>query len=745
MDVGFSLQADLVGSGSLLHAATGRLLKSLSDGGIDFYAVAAAVHLGKHIPILEAHEAEVSGLLSARTGRAGFLAKALSIGWGHSDIAIELARTRAGTSALLTIGALATGSTIYTATQAFSELLSLSGCPQEEMPNIDVLKAMIAYLAPFMADLGFRKVFQYVVSTSKRCCSQIGEYAPLGLEAIGETSEWPRAIQQLVLSANRSDALHLQVAQRGAWLAAYASHILGMAVQLLLDEHTLWESAGSRGTVVIQLGQSTSQRKTIMAGPTNFHIVNPPKTRQGQNTMGVDYLVGEALRTEILLDTRITHTVSEAIERAIVRMSATLHAKLKMNSRNYEGNTDPNHGINGNFSRYRDAIRSQILTLGISPHNYDIGIATKYMRNNPWTGTIIQSHGLSYLDETEAVELQAICGAHGSNRDSLIKIPNCLCCRIGGLIHGFGSTIVALMQCVYNPAELRIQADIINGSKTSPWSRATIVSADGEVDGVATSAQLFVHLSQLIHGLESLKEPDIINQGQSEILAVSIDSVTVYYRALLDAECFDDEGRMLAIVSGRVSSKGVLRRLVREGITQKYSEVVQFPLGNHAKLTDGFPVAPTYAKGPVQATMQVTLAEKEFWVETNLKTNNADDSEVIGLAMCVHNVLTAVRGRPCSHPRDQPFIITDRKMLPTFISTLSDLHGDAHLEFFALQGSTLEQLFQLGMLYTPRCIMQGNSCLECATRLGDMLPDNYDRHDSQASYNNYWYTRIIMT
>lgn len=729
MDVGFSLQADLIGGGSLLHAATGRLLKALSDGGIDFYAVAAAVHLGKHIPIREAHETEVSRLLSARTGRAGFLAKALSIGWGHSDIAIELARTRAGTSALLTIGALATGSTIYAATQAFSELLSLSGCPQEEMPNIDVLKAMITFLAPFMADLGFRKVFQHVVSTSKRGCSQIGEHTPLGLEATGETSEWPRAIRQLVLSAQRSDTLHLQVAQRGAWLAAYASHILGMAVQLLLDEHILWGSAGSRGAVVIQLGQSTSQRKNIMAGSANFHIVNPPKTQQGQNSMGVDYPVGEALRTEILLDARITHTVSDSIERAIVRMSATLHANLEMKSRNYEGNTDRNHGINGNFSRYHDAIRSQVLTLGISPHNHDIGIATKYVRNNPWTGTITQSHGLGYLDGTEAVELQAICGTHGSNQGSLIKIPNCLCCRIGGLIHGFGSTVVALMQCVYNPAELRLQADVINGSKTSPWSRATIASADGKVDGFATSAQLFVHLSQLVHGLESLKEPDIINQGQSEILAVSIDSVTVYYRALLDAECFDDEGRMLAISSGRVCSKGVLRRLVREGITQKYSDEVQFPLGNRAKLTDGFTVAPKYAKGPVQAAMQVTHAEKDFWVETSLKADNADNSEVIGLAMCIHRVLITARGRPCPHSRDQPFIVHDRKnrkTLSTFVSTLSGKrYREDCVEFFALQGSTLEQLLQMGIGDRDCCVMQGNSCLECATRLGAMLPKTF--------------------
>lgn len=171
MDVGFSLQADVMTGGSQVYAMTGRLLKALSDGGVDCYAVASAIYLGTHIPIMEAHEIEISRLLKARTGRAGYLAKALHIGWGYSDIAIELARTRAGTSALLTISALATGSTAFMAAQAFAELLGLSGCPPEKMPNIDVLNTMIHYLAPFMSDLGFRKVFQYVVTASKQRCS----------------------------------------------------------------------------------------------------------------------------------------------------------------------------------------------------------------------------------------------------------------------------------------------------------------------------------------------------------------------------------------------------------------------------------------------------------------------------------------------------------------------------------------------------------------------------------------------
>lgn len=94
--------------------------------------------------------------------------------------------------------------------------------------------------------------------------------------------------------------------------------------------------------------------------------------------------------------------------------------------------------------------------------------------------------------------------------------------------------------------------------------------------------------------------------------------------------------------------------------------------------------------------MQVTHAEKDFWIETSLKADNTDNSEVVGLAMCIHRVLITARGRPCLHSRDQPYIVPnrkDRKTLYTFVSTLSGkLYNKDSLEFVTLQGSTLEQL-----------------------------------------------------
>jgi hypothetical protein len=54
--VGFSFQGDVFLGSSLVFSGAGRLLKLLSDAGVDTYAVAAVLELGKHIPISQHHE-----------------------------------------------------------------------------------------------------------------------------------------------------------------------------------------------------------------------------------------------------------------------------------------------------------------------------------------------------------------------------------------------------------------------------------------------------------------------------------------------------------------------------------------------------------------------------------------------------------------------------------------------------------------------------------------------------------------
>lgn len=58
--VGFSLQGDVFIGGTLVIAAADSLLKVLSDGGVDAYAVQALVELETRIPMTQDQEKKVT-------------------------------------------------------------------------------------------------------------------------------------------------------------------------------------------------------------------------------------------------------------------------------------------------------------------------------------------------------------------------------------------------------------------------------------------------------------------------------------------------------------------------------------------------------------------------------------------------------------------------------------------------------------------------------------------------------------
>lgn len=470
--VGFSIQADVVGGGSLLHAATGRLLKALSDGGIDFYAVAAAVQLGKIIPIQSAHESSVSKhtqlrnffkllnsgtgrLLAERSGRSGFIAKALKIGWGHSDVPIEMARTRAGTSALLTINALATGSSAYSAAQALAALLTMSGCEPDMLPNIDVLKNMVVYLSPFLAESGFRKVFEHIASHARRSLLQFSKGPEFAipehrLMASGEANDWAKAVRQLILTADRKETIYFLVHQRGAWLSAYASHILGMAVKLLCRGQVLWEGAGSSGRATFELDQLPGPH---LALPDGFFILESPLTEVGGNHMFTDYLLSEALGTELSLLADLSDFNSRAIQAAIFRYAGSLQESLTIDTANecdtgLLGRTGMplhngmGHKPNGAFGSQLARLSSVCIDLGFSDEALQDGLTwLRRKARSRFNKTEDREVGFAILDYIGQEDMLGIL-EWASNNTILLR-------RVKDLIRGFGMTIFALLPCLY--------------------------------------------------------------------------------------------------------------------------------------------------------------------------------------------------------------------------------------------------------------------------------------------------------
>ncbi|KAI8959619.1 hypothetical protein F5Y11DRAFT_297225 [Daldinia sp. FL1419] len=219
--VGFGFQADVVNTGSLAHLLTGRVLKALSDGGVDFYAIAAAIALGKGFDVRGSLGKSVRTHIMSRRNVQSIWSKALSIGWGDPGIADAMTKTKAGVNALLLIDAFASGSTSYQAAECFSELLALRGCEADQLPNVDVLKHMIGYFVPFLRDLGFSRVLGHITTTATQAISSIcGGYKEViknntetihNLTAIGDASRVAGVVNQLMLTSERKESFYIPV------------------------------------------------------------------------------------------------------------------------------------------------------------------------------------------------------------------------------------------------------------------------------------------------------------------------------------------------------------------------------------------------------------------------------------------------------------------------------------------------------------------------------------------------------
>ncbi|XDG03890.1 hypothetical protein ABKA04_003505 [Annulohypoxylon sp. FPYF3050] len=339
--VGFAFQADVTSTGSLVHSLTGRALKAMSDGGLDFYAVIAVIVLGKGIILRDSLGDMVRPHIMSKGGIQSVLSKALSIGWGHKTIAVEMANTKAGTNALLLTGALATGMGNFPAAQCLSELLSLRGCEPDILPSVDVLKDMIGYCAPFVCDLGFAKVLEHVTTTAIhgiKIKTQDHSRAYGNLTRCGDAAGVSGGINQLFLTSEKKESYYAITRLRGAWFAAFAAHILGMAVELRLDDTVLWASAGNNGTAIFELGEHQISEMSIQAiSNGRIELVNRTDP-QGCDEIEIDYLVGEIFASMAAREPSIDPVIWEGIGRGICQIAFNLLGGYRSRERRVQEN-----------------------------------------------------------------------------------------------------------------------------------------------------------------------------------------------------------------------------------------------------------------------------------------------------------------------------------------------------------------------------------------------------------------------
>ncbi|MCJ1357855.1 MAG: hypothetical protein MMC33_007851 [Icmadophila ericetorum] len=165
----------------------------------------------------------------------------------------------------------------------------------------------------------------------------------------------------------------------------------------------------------------------------------------------------------------------------------------------------------------------------------------------------------------------------------------------------FATTALALVQCVFDPSNLRVHADAINGRTLSGLAESCVENRN-DVD----EREWLQHLGALLGS-----KPFSLRDTRS-ILAFSVGSNSVYYRAILDNECFDLSGRVLAISPGRIGLNRLLRSIVTGESPSQRAFSQSHPAATINSYLPGLELRPRHAQGAVKVCFECCVGGNEI-------------------------------------------------------------------------------------------------------------------------------------
>lgn len=726
--VGFNFQGDVFLGGSLVLSSTGRLLKALSDGGVDIYAVGAVIELGKRIPITQYQESVVSRSMQKRfNSRKGFLAKALSVGWGHNDAAYELSRTRAGCAALLTMNAFAAGTTTYIAAQGLQMMMSLSGCEAGFLPTVDAIQRVVKYMVPIMEDSGFHAVYGTITTGATTQLRKLHCGYPstqnehfLSLES-QEPREWADAVHQLILTASLGESIYIYARCRAAWIAAFAVCILEMQCTILCQSDVLWAAAGSCGSVVIQIAFKSTQPPVEFA--RSFELLSTTVNDHVEST----YLLKDALASELsqltVLSSKSHLSIQYAIAWTISEMSKKVWFGFALSRKSVT--------ISGPFGQVNKTIVSVCQSLGIELDDLESTVTQALaLRPVPINPQPPGSKILEFLGADASIEIAQVCTCtnHTGSQDI------CLLRVVEGLILSVASTGLALIPCLYDSSTLRV-----NASLSKIWCNTRLArNLLSWCEETIPISSVFSHLHCLLVGGSNARE-----ENSAGYVAVSGQSNTVAYRALLEEDAFSKEGKYLAIYPGLLSAEGCFREFVVD--TGSDVSLLQNPVTKPWSLAEGTSFRPFDMQffSPYEASCEVRVQEFTFEVRFQVSSQGSSTQLSIGqsrgpyhtntyppvlfsIIQAINAILCSGCAPSCGHPVDRPFVVPKPKVFTAIRAGFSGVSPAVSCcTFVSGHGNRLEQLISLFFANPPRqhsngswswpyVLLQEDSCLSCA-------------------------------
>lgn len=245
---------------------------------------------------------------------------------------------------------------------------------------------------------------------------------------------------------------------------------------------------------------------------------------------------------------------------------------------------------------------------------------------------------------------------------------------------------------------------------------------------------IIVYLSLLLHDGDQHNETDL----ESGLLAVSRSNTTVCFRYLFDSESFDLQGRVLSIISGRLTSEGVSRSTLYERYDWESEPSVL--KGPATELASGFRLVPSYYSSgePTKDagsyfSMGSSVTSDSICVSCFARCPVSEEMTPVSISSCLDNLFDCRVMDPCTHSTQEPFVVCSALEGATIRSWLCNVlkpfhsifqsstpsigsNDFSHIHFHALRGSRIEQLLQMHFLQPEATFLQTESCLKCTVQ-----------------------------
>jgi hypothetical protein len=574
--------------------------------------------------------------------------------------------------------------------------------------------------------MGFPKVLQHITTTCEHHLLKLGQEIPTSLSAQGDPPLLAGIIKQLCITSEAEQTVNMIPRQRTAWVAAFASHVLGMSVTVCMNDEVLWACGGTCGAVTLQMGLNNASSLISKSRLDNgFVLIGVPTTRGCSNLLSLDYSAADALNTEISRRLELKSHLS-SIQLAIARMCFSIAKSETFGTLVFiaGSHTSTNRKMHGHFP-VAAPIRQTLLEFGIPDST--ISTAQSLQVYFPaWCPDELAAFGLRHLDRDARSKMCTRCPTWEQEPADYKEYFSfqCNCTQAGRLISGFSRAITALAQCSCNLKELRLDADYLNGSKTTVWSHQ---GSHSTRTGYRSSATCVIeHIGHLLFARDMSRSRALSDTDEfaASTLGLSGGAYTVYYAAIKDHMAFQDDGRVLAIASGRASVGGILKKSIIQYATYTdgfRSPEPKLPFSDYVELSRGSLIDPQYCPSKLKIFVEASLTEHHILIETSIGFD-PKNAKRIELRHSIDSFLTKAFIPECGHPVNDPWKVLGSRFGRTryrLVPFGQTNHSLEHTLIYALKGDRLQQIIQFGLFAENSTVLQIRCCLGCAIAVAD--------------------------